>query len=148
CLAAVALRGLASQWPHEGQQKFVPSLNKWFFQSGLDNENEGAEREILQAPASELDSRSALNACGGWEGAAVLAASLGRLTLPSHDETVDTEICGNACGLFAPHADLDRLIANAQFAADFDRFAYSNRVLAVHWRLRQFMNIEQKHLDF
>jgi hypothetical protein len=123
-------------------------LNKWFSHSGLDQEIEDSEREILLARASELDERSALNACWRWEGAAVLAASLGRLTLPSHDETNDTRACGEACGLMAPRDEIDRLIANASFDPGFDRFAYANQVLAIHWRLRQFVHVEQKPLDF
>src|SRR6187399_569711 len=48
CLAAVALRGLASHWAHEEQQEFLPRLNQWFSASGLDREIESAELEILQ----------------------------------------------------------------------------------------------------
>jgi Domain of unknown function (DUF4272) len=148
CLAAVAVRGLASQWSHEQQQEFLPSLQRWYSDSGLDQEIEPAELEILQAPPSELDMHSAINACWRWEGAAVLAASLGRLPLPSHDKTVDTQACGEACGLLAPRADLHDVITTAAFDPDFDRVAYSNRVLAIHWRLRQFSHVEQTPLDF
>jgi hypothetical protein len=148
CLSAVGLRGLASQWPHEEQQQFIPSFHRWFSESGLQQEIEDTELEILRAPADELDDRNAINACWRWEGAAVLAASLGRLSLPAHDETIDTKACGDACGLFADRGELDRLISNAALDAQFDRDAYANKALAIMWRLRQFAHIEQQPLDF
>lgn len=148
CLAAVAMRGLAREWRHGELQELLTSLDRWFSESGLGQEMEAEERDIVKAPASELDTRIAVNACWRWEGAAVLAASLGRLALPPHDETIDTKVCGDACGLFASRADLDRLSATATFDANFDRLAYANRVVAIHWRLRQFMLIERTPLDF
>jgi hypothetical protein len=117
------------------QQEFLPQI-------------EPNEHEVIRAPASELDERSTINSCWRWEGAAVLAASLGRLTLPPHDQTIDTQDCGQACGLLAPRQALDDLFASAAFDEQFDRFGYANRVLALHWRLRQFINAERKPLDF
>jgi hypothetical protein len=148
CLAAVALRGLASTWSHEEQQESLPDVTEWFAQSGLDGEIEPAEHEIIHAPASELDQQSAINACWKWEGAVVLAASLGRLALPPHDQTIDTQSCARACGLFVPREALDELFASAALDDRFDRFAYANRALALHWRLRQYFHVEQKPLDF
>lgn len=147
-LGTVALRGLASTWSHEDQVEFLPALQDWFAGSGLDDEIEPAERETLAAPASELDEQSAVNACWRWEGAAVLAASLGRFTLPPHDVVVDTEACGQACGVFAEADDLKKLIDEAAFAPTFDREAYANRALAITWRLRQFAHVVQKPIDF
>jgi hypothetical protein len=148
CLSAVALRGLASTWGHDDQQEFLPKLTRWLAESALDHEIESTEREIVRTPAGKLDERSAINACWRWEGAAVLAASLGRLELPPHDEMIDTKACGEACGVLAQRSDLDRIVESATFDINFDRFAYANRVLAIHWRLRQFVHVEQKPLDF
>ena len=148
CLAAVALRGLAGTWDHKDQQEFLPQLTHWFAESGLQDEIEPNEHEVIRAPASELDERSTINSCWRWEGAAVLAASLGRLTLPPHDQTIDTQDCGQACGLLARRQALDDLFASAAFDEQFDRFGYANRVLALHWRLRQFINAERQPLDF
>ncbi|RYG83077.1 DUF4272 domain-containing protein [bacterium] len=147
-LGTVALRGLASTWPHEDQVEFLPALLAWFAGSGLDDEIEPGEREILAAPASELDNQSAADATWRWEGAAVLVAALGRFALPPHDTVVDTEACGQACGLFAEPDDLKKLIDDAAFAPTFDRDAYANRALAISWRLRQFVHIEQKPIEF
>ena len=37
CLAAVALRGLASTWEHKDQVDFLSDLRTWFGQAGLDD---------------------------------------------------------------------------------------------------------------
>lgn len=146
-LGTVALRGLASTWSHKDQVEFLPELHAWFASVGLDDEIEESERETLLAPASELDQKSAINACWRWEAAAVLAAALGRIALPPHDAVVDTKACGDACGVFS--ADLAKLIADARFAPAFDREAYANRALAIHWRLRQAVHGGgAKPLDF
>jgi hypothetical protein len=148
CLAAVALRGLASTWGPKEQQEFAPRLRSWFDASGLQNEIEPKEAETIAAPASELDQRAALKACWRWEGAAVLVAALGRLPLPPHDQTVDTYRCGRACGVLAARDQLDQLIPSAALDPSFDCQACANRALAIHWRLRQFVQVEQKPLDF
>ena len=149
CLAAVALRGLASTWSEGDQRDVLPKLSTWFARSGLDDEVEPAERETIEAAAGGgLDQQAAVDACWKWEGAAVLAASLGRLALPPYDQVVDTQACGRACGVFAPREALDGLFASAAFDPGFDRFAYADQVLAIHWRLRQFVHVEQKAIDF
>jgi len=148
CLSAVALRGLASTWDHDEQEKFLPSLKRWLAEAGLDDEFEADERKVIQTSVGELDQQQAINSCWRWEGAAVLAASLGRLALPPHDQMVDTQACGDACGVLAPRVELDRLIDSAAFDAEFDCLAYANHVLAIHWRLRQFVHIEPKSMDF
>lgn len=148
CLAAVALRGLANQWPFEEQKEFLPRLYQWFLQSGLEREIEDSERKILETGAGELDAQDALNALWRWEGAAVLLASLGRLSLPRDDETIDPKLCGDACGLLASRSELEQLIDNASFDRHFDRLAYSNRVLAIHWRLRALLHTRVEQIDF
>jgi hypothetical protein len=148
CLAAVALRGIASNWPHDEQQKMVADLRGWFEQSGLEDEIESTERETMLAPASELDQRGAVNASWRWEGATVLAASLGKLTLPPHEQQVHPKQCGDACGLLESREQLDQRFAAAAFDPRFDRFAYGDRAIAIHWRLRQFVNADRKPMDF
>jgi Domain of unknown function (DUF4272) len=148
CLAAVGLRGIASNWSHEDQQKMVADLARWFAQAGLEDEIESKEREVLFAPASELDQKGSVNASWRWEGAAVLAASLGAIELPPHDQPIELKSCGDACGLFQRREQLDQRFAAAAFDPNFDRFAYADRAIAVHWRLRQFINGEAKPMDF
>jgi hypothetical protein len=148
CLAAVALRGLAGTWADAEQREFLPDLLAWFEQAGLDGEVEPGEREVIKAPAGELDQRALVNACWRWEGAAVLAASLGRLALPPHDQLTDTKACGDACGIFASREQINDLVRSAAFDDSFDRLAYADQAVAVHWRLRQFVNVEQNAIDF
>lgn len=148
CLAAVALRGLAGTWDHKDQMEFLPRLRDWVEQSSIAFELERHEYETIQAPPSELDRQSMIDACWRWEGAAVLNAALGRHPLPPHDETVDTELCGKSAGLLLPEAKLSAQIEQAALDSRFDRFSYADQVLALHWRLRQFVQIEQKAIDF
>lgn len=148
CLAAVGLRGLASSWSHEDQQDILPRLAEWVRVMGLEEELEASELEAIDAPASELDQRGAVKACWRWEGAAVLAASLGRMELPPHDGVVDTQTCGDACALLRKPADVAAFWDGAAFDPGFDRFAMADQMLAIHWRLRQFLQMERKPLDF
>jgi len=148
CLAAVRLRGLASEWDEKDQAEFHPQLMNWLRQAELDDELEPAERTTIESPPGGLESRAAINAVWRWEGAAVLAASLGRIELPPHDQTVDTKACGDACGLFQPTGELRRLFQTAQLTPSLDRTAYANRAISIHWRLRQHFNAEPKPLDF
>lgn len=148
CLSAVALRGLAGTWELAEQEQFVPSLTKWLSTVDLDDEFEREESETLQTPAGELDQQRIINACWRWEGAAVLAASLGRLALPALDQVVEAQTCGEACGLFVEPSEFDRVQQDLSFDARFDRIAYANQALAIHWRLRHFVQIQQESMDF
>jgi hypothetical protein len=148
CLAAVALRGLAATWELEQQTEFLPQLLEWIESSPLIFEMEQEEMDVVKTPAGTLDERSMVNACWRWEGAAALVASLGRLSLPAHDSVVETKSCGDAAGLFLPYKELSDHIENAVFDPAFDRFAYANKALSIHWRLRQFVHAEQKPIDF
>lgn len=147
-LATVALRGLASTWSHEDQVEFLPKLRSWFDAAELADEAEPAEAKIIAAPASELDQRSALNSAWRWEGVGVLVAAVGRLPLPSFEQPFDPKPCGDAAGLFAKREAFDELIASAAFAASFDRFAFADQMLAVHWRLTQWRVKPGEPADF
>jgi hypothetical protein len=147
-LSALALRGLVGTWEIAEQEQFLPSLTKWLAEVDLEDELEPRESEILQTPAGELDEQRMIDACWSWEGAGVLAASLGRLELPALDQVVDTQACGDACGLFAKRPEFDRLQEDLAIDASFDRIAYANQALAIHWRLRQFVQVRQESLDF
>ena len=147
-LSTVGLRGLASTWPHAEQVDFLPHLQGWFAATGLgDDEAEPGELEVIRAPASELDDRSAVNATWRWEGAAVLAAALGRLTLPGDQQAVDPKVCGDAAGVLADPAELRPQMDAAAFDPAFDPTAFANRMLAVHWRLRQWRAVPGKPVD-
>jgi hypothetical protein len=148
CLAAVGLRGLATSWSVQDQTEFLPRLKNWVDQVGLSNWCEKSEREALDAPAGGLEQRSAINSCWKWEGAAVLLASLGKVKLPPHDEVVDTQVCGRAAMLFDPPEQVLAAIASVTFDSQFDRFGFADRILAIHWRLRQFKQIGPKPIDF
>lgn len=148
CLAAVALRGLACTWAEADQREMVPELAGWFDQAGLEGEVEPGELELIRTPAGALEGQAVVDAVWRWEGAAVLAASLGRLALPPHDQVVDTQACGQACGVFAPRGRIDELVRSAAFDEGFDRFAYADRAVAVHWRLRQYVHAGPAALDF
>lgn len=148
CLCAVALRGLVSAWPHNEQVEFLPQLLAWFRDAKLDDEIEQSEREVLNAPASELDDRSALNAAWRWEGAAVLLASLGRVVLPAFDQTIDPQVCGDAGGLFTKRDRFRELCEAAALSDSFDAFQYADRSIALHWRLRDFVQVKQSAVNF
>jgi hypothetical protein len=148
CLAAVALRGLAGNWEKAEQEEFLPNFVTWFEQAGLDDEIEPAELETILAPAGALDERRMIDASWRWEGAAVLAASLGRIALPDHDVGINPQACGEACWIFKSGEEIASAANEAMFGPSFDRFAYADRILAVHWRLRQFVSVEQIALNF
>lgn len=148
CLASVALRGLAATWDASDEQEFLPSLIDWVMKSQLSDEFEPEELQVISTPAGNLDQQRLVDACWRWEGAAVLAASLGRVTLPAHDQVVDTRECGEACGLFAKRVELDEIEDNISFDLRFARMEYANRALTVRWRLRQFLQGRQEAIAF
>jgi hypothetical protein len=148
CLASVALRGLAATWDAADEQQFLPSLIDWVTKSELSDEFEPGELQVVQTPAGNLDQQRLVDACWRWEGAAVLAASLGRMTLPAHDQVVNTQECGEACGLFANSVELDEIENNISFDSRFARTEFANQALTVHWRIRQFMQGAQEAIDF
>ncbi|BBO31987.1 DUF4272 domain-containing protein [Lacipirellula parvula] len=148
CLASVALRGLAATWDASDEQQFLPSLIDWVTKSQLSDAFEPEELQVISTPAGKLDQQRLVDACWRWEGAAVLAASLGRMTLPAHDQVVNTQECGEACGLFAERVELDEIENSISFDPRFGRTEFANQALAVHWRIRQFMQGRQQAIDF
>lgn len=147
-LAAMGLRSLACAWEIAEQEQFLPSLQNWLADMGLEDELEPSEYETLHTPAGELGGQSAIDANWRWEGACVLAAALGVFKLLPLNQIVDVTVCGDACGLFAKRPEFDRLQESLSIDANFDRIAFANQALAIHWRLRQFMQVRQEAIDF
>src|SRR5690606_36362829 len=103
-LSSVALRGLMTTWPAEEEASLYPKLQAWLreaaYPAGLEDELEPSEVVTIHTAPGEREEQAAINAIWRWEGAVVLAASLGRSVLPRYDEPCDPKACGDACGLF------------------------------------------------
>lgn len=151
CLGAVALRGMSTQWPEQEEQEMAERLRGWIDAceaAGLKAELEDGEMATLGADAGQLEPREALNATWRWEGAAALAWALARFELPSFDMPSDPKAIGDAVGLLHPPEKVAELVRAAKLADGFDAEAFSRQCTTINWRLRQFLHVEQKHLDF
>jgi hypothetical protein len=148
CLSAVALRGLAAGWPHEDQVGFLPELQEWCRAAVLQDEFEAAELEHINAPASELDQQSAVNASWRWEGVGVLLASLGRARLSAMNVPMEPKGLGDAAGVLAEPRTVMQVVDAAAFSPGFDRFRFADQMLTLHWRLREFTQGKGGPIDF
>jgi hypothetical protein len=136
-LAAVAGRALLELPDSGGDESFRPRLIQWVDTVGVRDELEPDEEKLLQQPLGVPSQQEAVNATWRLEGLAVLAWALGRFELPRHDQQVDAgQLMPAICLLDA--AGAKGLLADARLRTIEELKAMSDRLLAIHWRLRQF----------
>jgi hypothetical protein len=138
-LAAVAGRALLEQEdPSDaGVEETRQRINAWVDAVGIRDELEPDEEKLLRQGLGAPEQQAAIDGCWRLEGLAVLAWALGQFELPRHDETIDPPAL-----LRAVHV-LDAAAAKGMIAGatlrPFDQLkAMADKLLAIHWRLRQF----------
>jgi hypothetical protein len=138
-LAAVAGRALLE---HEdpadaGVEETRQRINQWVDTVGIRDELEPDEEKLLRQRLGAPSQQEAINGCWRLEGLSVLAWALGKFEVPRHDQTVEPPAL-----LMAVHildaAAAKGFIADARVRPIDDLKAMAEKVLAVHWRLRQF----------
>ena len=151
-LAAVALRGMASQWETADEEHMINNLRGWLNvcdePAGLLGEIEGFEAHVFNAGPGELSPENAAQATWRWEGVTVLVWSLGRFDLPPYDQQSDPQPVGDAAGLLQMPDQVAELIETAAFAPGFNAEKFARHNTTLHWRLTDHVHGEQRHMDF
>lgn len=133
-LGAVAARGLGH----------AEGLIEWIRGAGAEEELEEGERKLLEAVLIEEKER--VDASWRVEGLAVLAWALKLSELPAHDCPIDPQLVLTSIGFRDPSASR-RLISEASLRPEGEIEAMRLRLLAIHWRVREF-SLNPQPLDF
>ena len=138
-LAAVAGRALLEQEdPSDtGVEDTRQRINAWVDAVGIREELEPDEEKLLRQGLGAPEQQAAINACWRLEGLAVLAWSLGKFDLPRHDQTIDPPALLRSVHILDVAA-AKGMLADATLRPLDELKAMADKLLAVHWRLRQF----------
>ncbi|MDG3007264.1 DUF4272 domain-containing protein [Paludisphaera mucosa] len=128
---AVACRGsIEFEFEHDadGAVDFNDRLVRWLGDLGLFAAIEPLEAALLETPVGSIPRSKAIESTWACEGMAILAWSLGRVDLPSHDQLVDKFAVADALGFLGDDArsllerpalrPLDELAAYREFCYD------------------------------
>ena len=145
-LAAVACRSaIEGDATNPRAEAFRREVLDWLRDAGAEEEAEPDELALLRAPLGSLDERQVIDASWRGEGLGVLAWALGRYELPSYQHTVTPPEVADRLGFMTPDAAL--LVQHATLRDAEELEALASRLLAVHWRLRDF-SLRPVHMDF
>ena len=147
-LAAVSARGLLEQEEpaDPGVEDTRRRLLAWIEDVGIGDELEPDEWKALQRPHRQLTQQEALNATWRIEGLSVLAWALNRHDLLPIDELVEPDKLLPAVGLL--NAERSKaLVADPPLRPLDELQELRRRLLAVHWRLRDF-RLRPKPMNF
>ena len=105
---------------------------------GLGPELEPEERDVLATPVGELSDKRTIELSWRSEGLAVLAWALGLRELPSHDQLAATwELIQQDLRLLSPKPT--PVLVEPRLRAPEELKRMERRLLAVHWRLREYL---------
>jgi hypothetical protein len=138
-LAAVAGRALLEQEDRSdpGVEETRQRINQWVDTVGIRDELEPDEEKLLRQGLGKPAQQAAIDGCWRLEGLGVLAWALGKFDVPRHDQTVEPPALLKAIHILdAPAAK--GMIADPHVRSIDELKAMAERILAVHWRLRQF----------
>lgn len=147
-LAAIGNRGLIENEAGEmdDPQGTGEAMCRWLVDSGVREEVEPQEWDILSTPVGELEWQSTANSVWRLEGLGVLLWSLGLYDLPTDDQLVSPPELFDLTQLFDPEG-ARRFIASAALRPANELSAYRTHILMLHWRLREF-RLRPKAMDF
>lgn len=145
-LSALCCRsGIEDDADNPEAEAFRRDVLAWLEEVGASEEAEPEERAVLSAPLGTLTERQVIDC--GWraEGLGVLAWALGRCDLPSYQTTVSAPDVADTIDFMKPEAA--RMIDGAKLRDSEQLETLAERLLALHWRLRQF-SLNPEHMDF
>jgi hypothetical protein len=146
-LTAVTVRAILEQDPKGKNTAAVyKELLAWVKATGIDDEFEPDEREVVHRRPGKLTDRQQIDSTWRLEGLVVLAWALGRFEVPPHDQLVDFNPLWQSLGWSEPEAAKAGLVA-ASLRPRAEIMALRNRLFALHWRLRNF-RIRPEVMDF
>lgn len=145
-LAAMAARSyLEGEGPSDDSAAFQRDMLRWLADVGAAAECEARERRVLDAPIGTLSRADAVNGSWDAEGLVVLAWALGCAELPAFDEECMPREVADALGFWQPRAET--VLAAPALRAGDEIETLAERLLAVHWRLREY-SLNPVPLDF
>jgi len=125
--------------------EFWNGVRGWFDDLNIAEEIEPWEQEVLDCPLGSLDGQVMANAQWLCEGLVVLAWALKRYQLPPHDQGIVAAEVSEALGFRSPKIDT---VLEDPSLRSLDEFnALSDRMFAIHWRLREF-SLSRSKMNF
>lgn len=131
--------------PEEDRERKFKQLADWFWSLEIGHELEDHERAVLDTPLGGLSPKEVLSLIAKFDDVAVLAWALRLAEMPAHDCFFERRKLSEAIGLYSEDAHF--VIDSADLRDAIDLRAQADRILAVHWRLREW-ELRPSHLDF
>lgn len=146
-LCAVTMRAMLEQDATDPDaQETYREMLQWLKNSGVEDELEPDEWEVVQRPLGKLDSQSHINATWRLEGLCMLAWALGKFEMPPHDQMVDVNELWGSIGLLDDQ--LTRELLERPVLRSMDELrATQEKSFALHWRLRNY-GLTPEVMDF
>ena len=133
-LAALACRGELEAHAADADARAIDAtVRGWLVESGLLEAFEAPERLLLDPPLGALGTVDAAVATAFGEGAAVLAWSLGRCTLPAIDVDADASAVAATLGWLDP--EVGPALEAARLRPRTDLLLLAEALEVAHWRL-------------
>lgn len=138
-LAAVGNRGLIEleRFTIDQPDEICQVMLEWIRLSGVADEVEPNEWELLQRTTGTLPQVDAIDATWRIEGLAVLLWAMGLYELPPYDEMVVPTEVFEITGFADPEATR-QIIAEAKLRPTPELVAYKNHATMAHWRFRNY----------
>lgn len=131
---------------HEEEEELRLQSLEWINALNIGDELEPQEKLLLETPVGSLTDEQRLPYTWQSEGLGVLAWALQKYELPAYDEIVNpTEI---AHSLFFLEERATELLDAPQLRESSEIQQFGELMLSLHWRLRDFMQINPKPIDF
>jgi hypothetical protein len=134
-LAAVAMRAFLDDAPSDVAGEKLGGLRRWVQASGLADELEPGERQLLDTPHRALPRRWRTDASWRSEGLVVLAWALHASELPDHETQCDPQAVSQALGFLQPVRP--SLVSPPRLRSAGELEWMQHRLLAIHWRFRE-----------
>lgn len=145
-LAAVCCRGVIEDSAASTEiEVFRREVVAWLRDVGAIGEVEPWEMALLSAPLGTLNELQRIDASWCAEGLGLLAWALYRYELPSYQQATTPPCAADAVGLMTSNAA--ELIESAVLREPTELELLAERLLALHWRLRQF-SMRPERIDF
>ncbi|GIW75222.1 MAG: hypothetical protein KatS3mg104_0285 [Phycisphaerae bacterium] len=145
-MLAVAYRGVLDINPDRpNRDAYLARLADWFWSMNIGHELEEHERYVLDQPLGELGLQRAQELVQSFEAVSILAWALELVELTAHDQFVQPKRLVETLGLFREDARF--VIDSAQLRCEAEIRTVADRILAVHWRLRE-LEIHPRPVDF
>jgi hypothetical protein len=135
-LCALASRARLEGLPAAMAGARAATIVGWMRSRGVEAELEPDERELLEAAPGELARDARVDASWRGDGAGVLAWALGVTPQPDYQVATDLDTVAGALGFLG--GELPEPLRPPRLRSSSELEWLARRLLAVHWRLREF----------